>query len=225
MGQSHEFPRRQAFGQSEAQGHHAARIGHQTGIEKGCFIQILTDGHARSLIHFRLCGTFHQSLLLLRGGFQSHVFRRTGRRRGFLLPHRHLHPGNPTVARCRAHYQAIVRNHEHLFHGAQAAPRHHHRIEIVEPQGLDGFTPHRSMVGHIVSAIQPKLVYIHTRQRERDIMGKIPRMRLYAVQRGIVKRSHQLCRGGQAVGPGYAEVPCLFASRQQAVAERSPREA
>lgn len=56
-------------------------------------------------------------------------------------------------------------------------------------------------------------------------MGKIPRMRLYAVQRGIVKRGHQLCRGGQAIGPGDAEVPCLFASRQQAVAERSPREA
>ena len=45
MGQSHEFPRRQAFGQSEAQGHHAARVCHQTGIEKGCFIQVLTNYH------------------------------------------------------------------------------------------------------------------------------------------------------------------------------------
>ena len=213
MSQSHELPRCQAFGQSEAQGHHAARIGHQTGIEKGRFIQILTDGHARSLIHFRLCDTFHQSLLLLRGGFQSHVFRRTGRRCGFLLPKLHFHPGYPTAARCRTHCQTIVRNHEHLFHGAQAAPRHHHRIEIVEPQGLDGIRVDRGMVGYIIRTEPKRTLHPYIRQRKRKETIIRPNMRFEGIQRSIIKRGHQLSRSRPTVRKSDPETPCFFRTR------------
>ena len=154
---------------------------------------------------------------------QHRRFRKCNFCLGCLRPVRHIQPGNPTATRRHAHHYSIIRNIEHFFNRTETAPRQHRRIKIVEPQRFRNRVRDTCSIRNIIAAEPIRHTHPDRRQRGKEMLVKIPTMRLDGIQGGIIQCSHQLCRSRPPIGQCDPEPPCFFRTRLQTVAERCPR--